>query len=77
MRLTPRNSAPAGYVEATNIWLFFAITGLNAYTLAGYALLVAVMVPCIIAAPLHAVARHRRLFLESPTSVTLPPPPKP
>eukprot|EP00667_Euglena_gracilis_P008760 EG_transcript_8884 len=39
------------YVEATNIWLFFAITGLNAYTLAGYALLVAVMVPCIIAAP--------------------------
>lgn len=34
-------SAPDAYVDVVSIWMFFAMTGLNVYTLAGYAFLLA------------------------------------
>eukprot|EP00667_Euglena_gracilis_P021662 EG_transcript_23817 len=41
----------AGYVDVVSIWMFFAMTGLNVYTLAGYAFLLATFIPCIMAVP--------------------------
>eukprot|EP00667_Euglena_gracilis_P005523 EG_transcript_5556 len=44
-----------GYQEVVNIWMFFAMTGLNVYTLLGYSLLLAALIPCITLVPYYTM----------------------
>eukprot|EP00667_Euglena_gracilis_P003382 EG_transcript_3393 len=59
------------YVDIVSIWMFFAMTGLNAFTLAGYAILLATVIPCILSVPVLtplALAIHLGIILCTTTT---------